>query len=123
VKDLTIQDYAAIATIAALLISMVSIAFSAWRYLNIRSQEMEKERFETFHNMLKLISKGRDDIGPLKLVSQIAYIHELNKYSEYKATSKQCLRMLRKEWAAKEPAETKKDLLQAIDEVLAELEK
>lgn len=81
--DFDIQDYAAVASIAVLLISMISIAFSAWKYLNIRTREQEKERFESFHRILKLISLGRDDIGPLKLVSQIAYIYELEKYPEY----------------------------------------
>lgn len=117
-----LQDIAAVATILALIVSLVSIAFSAKRYLDIREREQEKERFERYHNILKTISKGSDTQGPLKLISQIAFIAELVKYPEYSTSSQQSLRLLRDEWTTKEPESTKNPLIVAIDEALAELE-
>lgn len=117
-----LQDMAAIATILALLVSLVSIAFSARRYLDIRERDQEKERFERYHNILKTISKGSDAEGSLKLISQIAFIAELVRFPEYSASSQQALRLLRDEWSRKEPEIVKKPLISTIDETLSELE-
>ncbi|MEC9491944.1 hypothetical protein [Flexistipes sp.] len=117
-----LQDLAAIATVIALVVSLVSIAFSAKRYLGIREREQEKERFDIYHALLKSVSRGTDEAGPLKLVSQIAYINELGKYNEYASTTRQALNLLRKEWAEKEPEQVKKPLIEAIDNVLADLQ-
>lgn len=117
-----LQDLAAIATIIALVVSLISLAFSAKRYLGIREREQEKERFDIYHGLLKSVSRGTDEGGPLKLVSQIAYINELGKYTEYSSTTQQALNLLRKEWAEKETGKVKTSLLEAIDNVLAELQ-
>jgi len=117
-----LQDLAAIATLIALVVSLVSLAFSAKRYLGIREREQEKERFDIYHGLLKSVSRGTDEAGPLKLVSQIAYINELGKYKEYSSTTQQALNLLRNEWAEKEQDKVKKPLLEAIDNVLADLQ-
>lgn len=117
-----LQNLAAIATILTLLVTLGSLAFSAKRYLDIRERELEKERFSTYHALLKTISKGQDAEGTLKLVSQIAYINELTKFPEYSATTEQSLNLLRTEWADKVPDEIKKPLLGVVDETLATIQ-
>ena len=117
-----LQNLAAIATILALLVSLGTLAFSARRYLVIREREQEKERFARFHEMLKTVSKVSDSDGPLKLVSQIAYINELARYPEYSSITEQSLNLLRSEWSEKEPEKIKRALVYAIDEVLATLQ-
>lgn len=119
---MTLQNVAAVATILTLLVSLLSIAFSARRYLSVREREQEKERFQIYHQLLKTISKGVDHEGPLKLVSQVALVSELVKYPEYSSSSRQALNLLRQEWTSKEPEHIKKPLIQAIDEALSLLE-
>lgn len=119
---MNLQDLAALATILTLLVTLISLAFSARRYLGVREREQEKERFQIYYQLLKTISKGMDHEGPLKLVSQIALISELQKYPEYSSSSQQALKLLREDWAAKEPAHVKPALISAIDETLAILE-
>ena len=119
---MTLQNVAAVATILTLLVSLLSIAFSARRYLSVREREQEKERCQIYHQLLKTISKGVDHEGPLKLVSQVALVSELVKYPEYSSSSRQALNLLRQEWASKELEDIKKPLIQAIDETLSLLE-
>lgn len=114
--------YASIATIGAFLVTLISIAFSAKRYLNIKSREEEVSRFETYHKLLKTISKGSDEDGILKLVSQIAYIYELRNFPEYKELTKKTLNKLKEEWSKNGPPNTQPSLKEAIDDTISYIE-
>ncbi|EGQ9833465.1 TPA: hypothetical protein ACN36G_004487 [Vibrio parahaemolyticus] len=119
---MSLNDLASWATIGAFLISIISIAFSARRYLAIRDKELASERFVTYHDLIKAISKGQDRDGQLKMVSQLAYIYELRNFPEYASLTKATLLKLSEEWQTNNP-ERKKDsaLNKAIDETILAL--
>jgi hypothetical protein len=120
---MNLTDLASLATIITLVISLLSLSFSARRYMQIAQRELEKHRFETYHKLLKTVSIGGDECGTLKLVSQIAYIHELRNFPEYSELTQTCLKLLRSEWGQREVGRpTKTPLLKAIDDTVSYLE-
>ena len=85
-------------TVLAFLLSVVVLAFSAYRYVSFRRDEFRSKRYEQYHSLLLKISRGVDTQGPLKLVSQRAFIYELRHFPEYSALTKRLLESLLSEW-------------------------
>lgn len=75
-------------TIFAFVVSFGTLAFSAYRYVAGVRQNQEKVRFTTYHRLLRIVSTGYDEQGLLKLVSQIAYIHELTNFNGSRKNSR-----------------------------------
>ena len=109
-------DVAALVTVVAFLISFATLSFSAYRYVAGLRQAQEKTRFTTYHRLLRIVSTGHDEQGLLKLVSQIAYIHELTNFRKYDPVTYRVLRHLRQEWIQKE--QDKPALAKEIDRAL-----
>ena len=116
---MSLSDAASIATIAAFLVTLISIAFSARRFIIIREKEQESQRFTTYHRLIKTISKGSDEEGVLKLASQLAYIYELRNFPEYSDLTENLLNRLRVQWSKNEAGDTLEQLKEAIDDTLA----
>lgn len=109
-------------TIGAFLLAIGSLAFSARRYIRITEKTQESERFEIYHKLIKTISRGADESGALKLVSQIAYIYELRNFPEYKDLTETLLNQLGIQWAEGESERNFPLLKKAIDDTLASLQ-
>jgi hypothetical protein len=119
---MNLGDLASIATIGALVVSLGSLAFSSRHYLRMRETEQKHEAFSTYHELIKHISRGADDQGPFKLVSQMAYIYELRNFPDYEDLTRALLMRLRAEWAQNVPGHPNNEILsKAIDETLAYL--
>lgn len=118
----SISDIASIATIGAFLVTLISLAFSAKKYLDIKKREEEIIRFETYHKLIKTISKGTDEDGLLKLVSQLAYIYELRNFPEYKVVTINTLHILEDDWS-KNNKKQQKQLKISIQDTICFLEK
>lgn len=120
---MNLTDLASLATVIALVISLISIAFSSRRYIALRQAEMHRVRFETYHGLVKAISLGSEAGISLKLVSQIAYIYELRNFPEYSSLTKTVLSRLRTEWAENSVGSpNNKPLSEAMDSTIAHLE-
>lgn len=117
-----LNDLAAWASVCALMVAVVSIAFSARRYLDIRGSDLKKDRFATYHRLIRTVSAGSDEHGIMKLVSQLAYVYELRNFPGYGDLTRELLSHLREEWARGEDDLRKAKLLEAIDETLAFLQ-
>jgi hypothetical protein len=87
-----------IATILAFIFSVAVLAFSAYRYVSLRKDELKNQRYERYHLLLRNTSQGYDAGGPLKLVSQRAFIYELRHFPEYKYIMIRLLKSLLSEW-------------------------
>lgn len=74
------------------------LAFSAFRYVSLRRDELKNQRYEKYHTLLLKISRGVDSQGLLKLVSQRAFIYELRHFPEYGDLTKRLLESLLSEW-------------------------
>lgn len=85
-------------TVLAFLLSVIVLAFSAYRYVSVRRDELRNQRYEQYHSLLLKISRGVDTQGPLKLVSQRAFIYELRHFPEYSGLTKRLLESLLSEW-------------------------
>lgn len=114
-------DIAALVSVLAFLLSLGTLAVSAFRYVQGLREKQEKERFEAYHRLLRIVSTGHDEQGILKLVSQIAYIHELTNFRRYDPVTYRTLRYLRKDWAERDPA--KRGLLGEVDRAIARIER
>lgn len=108
-------------TVFAFAVSFATLAFSAFRYVSGLRQSQEKMRFTAYHRLLRIVSTGSDEHGLLKLVSQIAYIHELTNFRKYDPVTYRVLRYLRNEWLERE--QQKPGLLGEVDRALYRIER
>lgn len=106
-------------TVLAFLLSVIVLAFSAYRYVSVRRDELRHQRYKQYHSLLLNISRGVDTQGPLKLVSQRAFIYELRHFPEYSALTKRLLESLLSEW--KEDAEKNAKLTFEIQDTIKSL--
>ena len=78
---------------------MGTLAFSAFRYVDIRRTELRQQRFENYHRIIQALSTGKDELGTeLKVVSQNAYIFELGNFEEYGDLTIRILNSLKEDW-------------------------
>jgi len=109
---MTLSDWASLCGIIVFFISIISIAFSAYKYIAIRSREQRQKNFENYHNILKYVSAGnKEKDDSMKLVSQLAYLYELRNFPEYKDITIRALISLITDWDKKEPDKNIKDQL------------
>lgn len=87
-----------VVTVLAFLLSIAVLAFSAFRYVTLRRYELRIRRYEQYHELILKIGRGADDQGPLKLVSQRAFIYELRHFPEYSYLTIRLLESLLTEW-------------------------
>ncbi|MGA9363067.1 MAG: hypothetical protein WBW16_01745 [Bacteroidota bacterium] len=100
-------------TVIPIVISMVVLAFSAFKYVRNQSAELKQKRFENYHMILDWLVAGRD--GHILLDSQIACVYELRKYKQYEDVSIRILEGLKVSWSS-EPNATR--LITEIDNTL-----
>lgn len=93
-----LNEMGSMATVFALVVSLAALAFSAFRYVSLRRDELKNQRYERYHLLLRNISNGADSDGQLKLVSQRAFIYELRHFPEYKVLTVRLLESLIDEW-------------------------
>ena len=115
-----LNEIGAISTILAFIFSVAVLAFSAYRYVSLRQDELQNQRYERYHLLLRNISQGHDFGGPLKLVSQRAFMYELRHFPEYKSLTIRLLESLLSEW--QEDAEKSKKLSYEIQETIKTLQ-
>ncbi len=119
---MTLNDLAVWATLGAFIVPLIALAFSGYRWVVIRESELKAGRFQAYHRLIHNIIVGASEHGSMKLASQLAYIFELRNFPEYAALTLDVLRLLRKEWSAREEGEKRDELLKGVDETLAALE-
>ena len=79
-----------------------------WEYLNIKHREMQSERFQVYHDLIKRLVEPEEKNGSMKLDRQLAVVFELRRFSEYYEPSLRILTGLRKSWG-QSPHEEKVD--------------
>ncbi|KQA22492.1 hypothetical protein AAY55_17080 [Vibrio metoecus] len=119
----SLSDLASIATVLGLLVTLVSIAFSAKKYIQIRESAQKSERFNTYHKLIKHVGSGVDQDGVMGITSQMAYIYELRNFPEYSALTQTVLLQLKVMWKQGEKEHVYNVLKECIDDTLAALNK
>lgn len=117
--DYILVIIAVIIAFLALVLPLVSLAFSAHRYTKVRQSELKQQRYTNYHDLIhRLVSK--DEKGQYrKLDSQIAVIYELRNYQEYRHVSIRILEGIQKQWKN----EGVERLLEEISLTLSELKR
>jgi hypothetical protein len=115
------NEVVAWATIGAFVVSLVSLAFSARRWLAIRGDELKSKRFETYHRVLHSVSTGSSEFGHMKLANQLAFLYEMRNFPEYASLTRTVLGLLRREWAVGEHGDRKEELIKGVDDTLSAL--
>ena len=94
-------DWTVIIELAAILVSLISLAITGWRYVNVRRAEQRQQRFLNYHDIIHKMVTGHPD-GTVMLDSQLAGIFELRNYKEYRDLTARILRgLLDGAWANK----------------------
>ena len=106
VLSLLVAAVALLLAILGLVVPLLAICFSAWRYVSERRETLAREQFHLYHRLIADISRGKDERGvDHKLVTQLAYIHELRNFPEYGALTRDLLDRLRTEWQTNSPTD------------------
>ncbi|MFT4063376.1 hypothetical protein [Paraburkholderia sp.] len=114
VLSLLVAAVALLLAIFGLVIPLFAICFSAWRYVSERQETLAREQFQLYHRLIADISRGQDEHGiDHKLVSQLAYIHELRNFPEYGALTRDLLHRLVGEWQVNSSGDAKNLPLEA----------
>ena len=116
---MTLNDLVVWATVGAFIVPLISLAFSARRWLVIRGNELKTRRFETYHRLVHSVSTGASEHGQMKLASQLAFLYELRNFPEYATLTHAVLGLLRNEWAEREAGTKKAELMKGIDDTLS----
>jgi hypothetical protein len=114
-----LNEIGVLVTVLAFILSVAVLAGSALRYVTVRRDELRNIRYEKYHELLLKVSRGADEQGLLKLVSQRAFIYELRHFPEYGALTKRLLESLLIEW--KENTEKSKKLTFEIQDTIKAL--
>jgi hypothetical protein len=93
-----LNEIGVLVTALTFLLSIAALSFSAYRYVTVRRDELRNQRYEQYHTLLMKISRGIDEQGGMKLVSQRAFIYELRHFPEYGALTKRLLESLLDDW-------------------------
>ena len=104
--------------IATFLVSLLSLAWSAWRFVEVRREEQAQRRFENYHKLIGELVGGVRTNQQMKLDSQIAVVFELRNFPEYGEVTIRILKSLREEW---ENVGTKPRLLDEMDRAITAL--
>jgi len=85
----------------AFLVSLGSLAVSAYRFVELRRAEQEQRNFENYHKLIAETVEGARNGQVMKLYSQVAVIFELRNFKKYKSVTARILNGLMAEWLAR----------------------
>ncbi len=100
-----------------LIIALVSLAFSAWRYNNIRREELKQKRFTNYHNLIHKLVAGQPEEKFPRLDSQVAIIYELRNYPEYREVTIRILEDLCQYWTKFKESDKETEYARLLNEV------
>jgi hypothetical protein len=115
------NDIVVLLTVIGFVVSVAVLGFSAFRYVSVRRDELTNIRYQKYHQLIRVIGKGEDAEGSMKLVSQRAFIYELRHFPEYSELTIRLLEGLVGEW--KERPEISNKLTIEIQDTISALRK
>ena len=93
-----LEDHAAA---LGLIIAVLPVAWSIWRYFGLKRKEQRSERFRTYHLLIKQLVQPDEGDDSMKLDRQLAIVFELRRFPEYYEPSLRILKGLRSSWGEK----------------------
>jgi hypothetical protein len=92
--------------VMSIAIPLITLAFSAWKYIDIRDSELRQQRFENYHSLVSKLTTTESSFG------QLVTIYEFRNYPEYRDVTLRLLESLKED--LKKPA-TKKEIAFTIE--------
>lgn len=84
--------------LAAFLLSLTTLAFSALRFVTTRRDEQLQVEFKNYHHLIAELVGYQRKAEIIKLDSQIAIVYELHRFKRYKPVTVRILNGLKAEW-------------------------
>lgn len=88
----------ALGVLIALGLPVVAAAVAFVRYLNLRSKELQHERFKIYHDLVRQLVQPEAPGLPMQLDRQIAIVYEMRHFPEYFDLTRRMLEGLLKSW-------------------------
>ncbi|MFA5424328.1 MAG: hypothetical protein WC374_10785 [Phycisphaerae bacterium] len=108
----------------SLIAIVIPLAYSIFRYFQLKRREMRAERFKTYHNLIKQLVEREETDKPKMLDRQLAVIFELRRFHEYFEPSLRILKGLRENWSKNYGPEDKRSrLLEEMDATINHIDK
>ncbi|ESW44912.1 hypothetical protein D022_1572 [Vibrio parahaemolyticus 12310] len=92
----SIGSYIALATF---LLSVVTFAFSAYRFVTTRRDAQLQIDFENYHRLIAQLVGSQRDTDTMKMDTQVAIVYELCRFKRYKPVTVRILQGLKDEWS------------------------
>ncbi|BCG65176.1 MAG: hypothetical protein methR_P3029 [Methyloprofundus sp.] len=80
----------------SIVIPLIALSFSAWKYVDIRESELRQQRYENYHSLVSKLAAAESN------EEQLAVVFEFRNYPEYKSVSLRILSSLKKTWSRPE---------------------
>ena len=93
-----VGSYVALGTF---LLSVVTFAFSAYRYVTTRRDAQLQVEFENYHKLTAQLVGSERNTDTMKLDSQVAIVYELQRFKRYRPVTLRILQGLKDEWSEK----------------------
>lgn len=90
-------------TVLALVLSLIVLAFSSYRYVSIKRKDQMQLEFDHHHKLIAQLVGSEKNTAPMKLDSQVAIVFELQlpRFKRYRPVTVRILKGLSKEWKSK----------------------
>ena len=90
-------------TVLALVLSLIVLAFSSYRYVSIKRKDQMQLEFDHYHKLIAQLVGSEKNTAPMKLDSQVAIVFELQlpRFKRYRPVTVRILKGLSKEWKSK----------------------
>ncbi|HGF7514953.1 TPA: hypothetical protein AB5A70_003476 [Vibrio cholerae] len=95
-------EIGAVFTVFAFVLSVCVLAFSGYRYVNIKRKDQMQIEFDHYHSLIAQLIGSERKSTTMKLDSQVAIIYELQlpRFKRYRPVTKRILNGLYEEWKA-----------------------
>lgn len=96
-----ISSFGSYVALGTFLLSVVTFAFSAYRYVTTRRDAQLQVEFENYHKLIAQLVGSERNTDTMKLDSQVAIVYELQRFKRYKPVTLRILQGLKDEWSGK----------------------
>lgn len=94
------ENAGTLGVVIALAVAVVPAAWAFARYLNLRSKELQHDRFRIYHDLVHQLVQPEAAGVPMQLDRQIAIVYEMRHFPEYFDLTSRMFEGLLKSWTA-----------------------